>query len=89
VIFLGILGGGLGIGLAGLGLRLIRNFFYTKRQDVESNPVYATIAQSLSHLDGRMIAAAIGLSMLAGVLAGIYPVWRVARLAPATFLKSQ
>jgi putative ABC transport system permease protein len=89
VILLGILGGALGIGLAGCGLRLIRNFFYTKQSAVESNPAYATIAQSLSHMDDRMILVAIGLSLLAGVLAGIYPVWRVARLAPASFLKSQ
>ena len=89
VLLLGILGGALGIGLAGLGLRLIRGFFYMKRQDVELNPAYANIAQSLSHMDGRMIAAAIGLSLLAGILAGIYPVWRIARLAPATFLKAQ
>jgi len=89
VILLGILGGALGIGLASFCLRLIRNFFYTKQSAVELNPAYATIAQSLSHMDVRMIFVAIGLSALAGVLAGIYPVWRIAHLAPATFLKSQ
>jgi putative ABC transport system permease protein len=89
VMLIGILGGSLGMGLAGVGLRLIRVFIYTKPEEMEANPAYATIAQSLSHMDAKMVIAAIGLSLLAGLLAGIYPVWRIGHIAPATFLKSQ
>jgi putative ABC transport system permease protein len=89
VLLLGALGGALGIGIAALGLRLIRTFFYAQPSQLESNPEYATIARSLAHMDVKMILVAIGLSLLAGVLAGIYPVWRIGRMAPATFLKIQ
>jgi len=41
------------------------------------------------HMDIPVMLAAIGLSLLAGVLAGLYPAWRIGRLAPATFLKTQ
>ncbi|MDP9008498.1 MAG: hypothetical protein M3N91_07290 [Pseudomonadota bacterium] len=50
---------------------------------------FATVAQSLSHLDARMVLISVGLSLLAGLLAGIYPAWRIGRMAPATFLKIQ
>jgi ABC-type antimicrobial peptide transport system permease subunit len=53
------------------------------------NPAFATVAQSLSHLDARMLLVSVGLSLLAGLLAGIYPAWRIGRIAPATFLKIQ
>jgi putative ABC transport system permease protein len=89
VVVLGGLGGVLGIGVAALGLRLIRVFFYMQPSQLQSNPDYATIAQSLSHMDAKMVLAAIGLSLLAGILAGVYPVWRVGRMPPATFLKVQ
>jgi ABC-type antimicrobial peptide transport system permease subunit len=89
VMILGAIGGGSGIALAALGLRLIRVFIYAPPSKLDSNPDYATIAQSLSHMDGKMIALAVCLSLLAGLLAGIYPVWRIGRMAPATFLKSQ
>jgi putative ABC transport system permease protein len=89
VMLMGMLGGALGIGFAGVGLRLIRVFIYTKPEELQANPAYATIAQSLSHMDSEMVALAIGLSLLAGVLAGVYPVWRIGHMAPATFLKSQ
>ena len=36
-----------------------------------------------------MFAIALTLSLLTGVLAGLYPAWRVGRLAPSTFLKTQ
>lgn len=89
VLLLGGLGGVLGIGLAELGLRLVRSFFYSRPSQVEANPEYATIAQSLSHMDARMILLAVALSLLAGILAGIYPVWRIGRMPPASFLKAQ
>ncbi len=89
VVVLGAIGGAIGIGLAAVGLRLIRTFFFWQATMPDDNPDYARVAQSLSHMDGQMILSAVGLSLLAGVLAGIYPAWRIGRMPPATFLKIQ
>jgi putative ABC transport system permease protein len=87
VMILGAIGGAMGIGLAAVGLRLIRTFFFWQTTMPNDNPDYARVAQSLSHMDGQMILAAVGLSLLAGLLAGIYPAWRIGRMPPANFLK--
>jgi ABC-type lipoprotein release transport system permease subunit len=36
-----------------------------------------------------MLATAIALSVLSAIVAGLYPVWRISRLAPAGLLKTQ
>ena len=41
------------------------------------------------HLDAEMIAVSIFLSLVAGLLAGIYPAWRVCSIPPAMQLKVQ
>jgi len=89
VVLLGVFAGLVGIGLAALGLRLIRMFVFLRSAQFDDNPDITTIAQSLSHMDGQMVLTAVALSLLAGVLAGLYPAWRIGRLAPATFLKIQ
>jgi putative ABC transport system permease protein len=89
VAVLGVLAGIVGIGIAAFGLRLIRVFVLMRSAQFHDNPDYTTIAQSLSHMDGQMILTAVALSLLAGVLAGLYPAMRIGRLAPATFLKIQ
>ena len=89
VALLGVFAGLVGIGIAAIGLRLIRMFVLMRTTQSEDNPDFGTIAQSLSHMDGQMILTAVILSLLAGVLAGLYPAWRIGRLAPATFLKIQ
>ena len=33
--------------------------------------------------------AAFGLALFAGLIAGLYPSWRICRVAPATYLKLQ
>ena len=43
----------------------------------------------LFHLDVRMVAAGFGMCLFAGLVAGLYPAWRVCRVAPATHLKMQ
>ena len=43
----------------------------------------------LFHFDATMLALSAGLSLLAGLLAGVYPAWRVCRTAPAIHLKLQ
>jgi putative ABC transport system permease protein len=89
VALLGVFAGLIGIGIAAIGLRLIRMFVLMRSAQFHDNPDFTTIAQSLSHMDGQMIFTAVALSLLAGVLAGLYPAWRIGRLAPATFLNIQ
>jgi putative ABC transport system permease protein len=89
VIVLGVIAGAIGIALAAVGLRLVRQYFFWQANMPGDNPAFATVAQSLSHLDARMLLVSVGLSLLVGLLAGIYPAWRIGRMAPATFLKIQ
>lgn len=73
---IGTLGGCLGLGLALLGLEGIKT-------------LYGSFVSDLVHLDINMVLLAIGLSILAAVLAGCYPAWRICRIAPASQLKTQ
>ena len=43
----------------------------------------------LVRLDWVMVSTAIGVSVASGIVAGIYPAWRVCRIPPATQLKTQ
>jgi ABC-type lipoprotein release transport system permease subunit len=45
--------------------------------------------QHLVHLDAVMLFTAISVAIVFAILAGMYPVWRVSRLAPASLLKTQ
>jgi putative ABC transport system permease protein len=75
VALIGMLGGLAGTGLAWLGLRMVDSLYRGY--------------EHLVHLDPVMLATAIGMATAAAVVAGLYPVWRVARLAPAGLLKTQ
>ncbi len=70
----GLFGGAAGILLAMLTLRLI----------VRMMPdLSGFVAKEIFRLDGTMIVVAIGLALLAGLSAGIYPAWRASRITPA------
>jgi len=43
----------------------------------------------LTHLDLAMVGAAVALAVLAALLAGLYPAWRMCRVQPATYLRTQ
>ena len=45
-------------------------------------------AEPLTQLDPALVLFAIGLSMLASLLAGLFPTWRACQVAPAAQLKS-
>jgi putative ABC transport system permease protein len=75
VAFIGVLGGVLGFGLAWLGLRAVEQLYHGYKH--------------LVHLDPVMLLTAVSLAILAAILAGLYPVWRVSRQAPAGLLKTQ
>jgi putative ABC transport system permease protein len=72
---IGVFGGAVGIGLAWLGLRAVESLY--RGYD------------NLVRLDPAMLVTAVGLSVVAAIVAGLYPVWRVSRLAPAGLLKTQ
>ena len=73
---IGIGGGALGLGLARLGLwgvKIINRGRYDQ----------------LVSMDGELITFAILVSLLAAIIAGLYPTWRICQLSPATYLKTQ
>ena len=72
---IGLLGGVTGLGLSWIALRLI-------------NRMFAGIDFQLG-IDLPMVGAAFALALFAGLVAGIYPSWRICRVAPATYLKLQ
>jgi len=72
---IGVLGGVVGTGLAWLGLQAVGNLYRGY--------------QHLVHLDPLMLTTAVGLATIAAIVAGLYPVWRVAQLEPAGLLKTQ
>ncbi len=72
----GLMGGILGIGLAQVGLLMLRWIF-------------AGNLDQVAQMDINMVATAILLSLAAALLAGIYPAWRVGQTNPAFYLKTQ
>ncbi len=71
----GLAGGVLGLGLAWLGLWLVR----------QQPDDYAKLAQ----LDFTMLIATFGFAIAASLCAGLLPAWRACRIAPAIQLKTQ
>ncbi len=72
---IGIFGGFLGIFVAILGLRAVNNLFAGETFEFA--------------LDTNMLLVAILLSLVAGLIAGLYPAWRICSIPPATYLKEQ
>ncbi len=71
---LGVIGGVLGLGLSVAALRAIGRMF----ED-----------QLAFHLDLNMVAAGLALALLSGLIAGVYPAWRICGMPPAIHLKTQ
>lgn len=89
VVIVGLLGGALGLLLSFVGLRALRAINSRPFPGMDDNPARVAIQQSLTNLDWQMFAVAVTLSLLTGLLAGLYPAWRVGKLAPSSFLKAQ
>jgi putative ABC transport system permease protein len=89
VMVVGILGGAAGLVLTLGGLAVLKGWLYSDMLVGSDNPDRVALVQAFVHMDVSVILFAIGLSLLTGVLAGLYPAYRIGRLAPATFLKTQ
>jgi putative ABC transport system permease protein len=89
VIVVGLLGGAVGMALTLGGLAVLKVLLFSGMLAHSDNPDRVALVQSLVHMDIPVMVAAIALSLLTGVLAGLYPAYRIGRLAPATFLKTQ
>jgi putative ABC transport system permease protein len=74
----GLVGGTLGVLLAVAGVAVVNGW-----AKVVAN------RGDLVHFDATMVLAAAGLSLVAGLVAGAYPAWRVCRIPPAIHLKLQ
>lgn len=81
--FISIVGTVLGLALGTMGLWGIRAMYAASA--AESGGGYVALA----HVDATSLVWAAALSVLATLLAGVYPAWNVGRMAPATSLKSQ
>lgn len=89
VIVVGLAGGAVGVALTLSGLSSLKVLMFSSRLAHSDNPDRVALVQSFVHMDIPVMLAAVALSLLAGVLAGLYPAYRIGRLAPATFLKTQ
>jgi putative ABC transport system permease protein len=73
-----VIGGAIGIALSLGGIAVLNNWVKT------------LVARSdIVQFDAQMLATAVALSLLAGLVAGVYPAWRVCRIPPAIHLKVQ
>ncbi len=75
VSLIGIAGGLLGIGLGYLLLLALRQLYNSY--------------EAVTRLDWSVGLMALGIAFVAGVLAGLYPTWRICRVQPAPYLKTQ
>jgi putative ABC transport system permease protein len=89
VVIVGLLGGVAGLALTFIGLRAMRAMNNQPFPGADDNPARVALQQSLTNVDFQMFAVALALSLLTGILAGLYPAWRIGRLTPSTFLKTQ
>ena len=72
-----VLGGAIGVVLSAMALRVLNAFMLDM-----------TDRAGLFTLDARMLLLALALSIAAGLISGVYPAWRICRLAPANHLKA-
>ena len=45
--------------------------------------------EQLTRIDPVVVLVTLGLSLLAGLIAGLYPAWRISHTSPAVYLKTQ
>jgi putative ABC transport system permease protein len=80
---LSLLGAMLGLALAALGLAAVHHLYAAAHLGHPGG------YQELTHFDAVGVVWAVLLAIVATLAAGLYPAWRVGRLPPAMYLKSQ
>jgi putative ABC transport system permease protein len=78
-----LVGAALGLGLATLGLASMHHMYSAAHLGQHGG------YQELMHFDVIGVVWALVLALVATLAAGLYPAWRVGRLPPAVYLKSQ
>jgi putative ABC transport system permease protein len=85
---LAIAGAVLGLGLGALGLWGVHALYVTN--DVGNSVPNTTGGyQQLTHFDTISVFWAVVLALVSALAAGLYPAWRIGRVSPAVYLKSQ
>ena len=80
----------LGLGLGALGLWGVHALYVTKNEVDTVDVANLTGGyQQLTHFDAISVFWAVVLAMVSALAAGLYPAWRIGRVAPAVYLKSQ
>jgi len=80
---LSVLGSLLGLALAALGLAAVHHMYAAAHLGERGG------YQELMHFDVVGVMWAVILAVAATLAAGLYPAWRIGRLSPAVYLKSQ
>ena len=75
---IGVVGGAIGLALSVGALALLNQWLKTTQ-----------LRGDYFHLDIPMVLLSVGLSLAAGLAAGLYPAWRTCRLSPAVHLSLQ
>ena len=81
VLVIGLAGGCIGLVLAVAGLAGIRSLY--------GSDFTRSSYERLTEIDPVVVLATLALSLVAGIIAGFYPSWRIGRTAPAVYLKTQ
>jgi putative ABC transport system permease protein len=81
VLVIALAGGALGLLLAIGGLAGIRAIY--------ESDFTGGAYDRLTQIDPVVVLVTLGLSLVAGAIAGLYPAWRIGRTAPAVYLKTQ
>jgi putative ABC transport system permease protein len=77
------IGAVLGLILSAVGLWLVHALYASARFGEAGG------FQELTHFDTASVIWAVILAIVATLVAGLYPAWRIGRLPPAVYLKSQ
>lgn len=81
VLVIGVAGGAVGLLFALAGLAGIRAIY--------GSDFNRASYERLTEIDPVVVIVSFALALLAGAIAGLYPSWRIGRVAPAVYLKTQ